>query len=136
MTSRRYRLRMTTVEAPDTAIGLQLLDAIRRRDYIGIASCFADEAHLHAVVPPGVREDDGPDAIAARFRLWTGEFGDYEMIGGDVDGFADLLRIRYAIQGVDPELGLCVFEQTAYAEVADGRITKLRLACSGDRQLR
>ena len=127
---------MTAMETPDTGIGLQLLDAIRRRDYLDLASCFADDAYMRAVVPPGVREDDGPDAIAARFRLWTEGTDDYQVIDGGVDRFADLLRIRYAIQGVDPELGLCVFEQTAYAEVADGRITKLRLACSGERQLR
>ncbi len=127
---------MATAQAPDTAIGTQLLNAIRRRDYVGIASCFADEAHLRAVVPPGVREDDGPDAIAARFRLWTGELAEYELVDATVDPVADLLRLRYAVKGVDPEHGLCIFEQTAYAEIADGRITKLRLACSGDRPLR
>ena len=89
---------MATVQAPDTAIGTQLLDALRRRDYIGISSCFAEGAQLRAVVPPGVREDDGPDAIAARFRLWTGEYGDYELIDGVVDRFEDLLRIRYAVR--------------------------------------
>ena len=57
----------------------------------------------------------------------TEELTDYEVVDGDVDRFADLLRIRYAVLGVDSELGLCSFEQTAYAEIADGRITKLRL---------
>jgi hypothetical protein len=126
---------VTTVQAPDTEIGTQLLDAIRRRDYVGIASCFADDAHMRAVVPPGVREDDGPDAIAARFRLWTGELTDYELVDAAVDPVADLLRIRYAIRGVDPEVGPCILDQTAYVEVAGGRISQMRLACSGDRPL-
>jgi len=127
---------MATVHAPDLRIGTQLLEALRRRDYVDIASCFADSAQLRAVVPPGVREDDGPDAIAARFRLWTEELTDFEVVDGSVDPFADLLRIRYAVRGVDPELGLCSFEQTAYAEITDGCITKLRVACSGHRPLR
>jgi hypothetical protein len=120
---------------PDTAIGTQLLDALRHRDFVAVAGCFADGAHLRAVVPPGVREDDGPDAIAARFRLWTEPFEDYELVDGEVGRFHDLLRISYAVRGVHAEEGPCSFEQTAYAEVADGRIAKLRLVCSGDRPL-
>ena len=114
---------MATAQRADLGVGERFLEALGRRDYIDIASCFAHDATMRA------------DAIAARFRLWTEEIEDYELVERSVDGFADLLRIRYAARGVDPELGLCMFEQTAYAEVEGGRITKLRLACSGDRPL-
>jgi hypothetical protein len=126
---------MATAQRAELGVGERFLEALGRRDYIDIASCFAHDATLRAIVPPGVREDDGADAIAARFRLWTEEIDDYELVERSVDGFADVLRIRYAARGIDPELGLCTFEQTAYAEVEGGRITKLRLACSGDRPL-
>jgi len=39
------------------------------------------------------------------------------------------------VKSVDPEDGPCAYEQTAYAEVADGQIARMRLACSGDRPL-
>jgi hypothetical protein len=126
---------MAARHAPAAKVGEQLLEALRRRDYVDIASCFSANAEMRAVVPPGVREDEGPDAIAARFRLWTEPLESYEVVDAAADAFADLLRVRWAIRGVDPEIGLCIFEQTAYAEVSDGHITKLRLACSGDRPL-
>ena len=118
-------------EAP-TRVGERFLEALGRRDYEVLAACFAPDAQLRAVVPPGVREDEGRDAIVARFERWT-EAG--ELIDSDAEMFEDLLRIRYVIREVDPELGLCAFEQTAYAEVADGTIARMRIACSGKRPL-
>jgi hypothetical protein len=116
-------------------VGALLLDALGRRDYVDIAGCFAHDAQLRSVVPPGVREDDGADAIAARFRLWTESLEDYEVVAAEVAPLADLLRVTWAIKGIDAELGLCIFEQTAYAEVEGNRIVRMRLACSGDRPI-
>lgn len=115
-----------------TQVGERFLEALGRCDYEALAACFAPDAQLRAVVPPGVREDEGNDAIAARLERWT---GGGELIDSDAGMFGDLLRIRYVIRKVDPELGLCAFEQTAYAEVVDGAIARMRLACSGDRPL-
>jgi hypothetical protein len=39
------------------------------------------------------------------------------------------------VQGVDPEVGPDAYEQTAYAEIVDGEIMAMRLACSGHRPL-
>ncbi len=118
-----------------TDVGSRLLDALARRDYDALAACFASDGTLRAIVPPGVREADGRDAIAARFRIWTEDVADYEVVETEVTPFADVLRLRWAVKGVDPELGRCVFEQTAYAEIADGTIARMRLACSGERAL-
>ena len=58
----------------------------------------------------------------ARFRLWTDDIEDYELADSEATPFADLLRLRWVVQGVDPEVGLNVYEQTAYAEVAGGDV--------------
>jgi ketosteroid isomerase-like protein len=126
------------VQTPDTAVGEQLLDALARRDYEAVGACFADDAALRAVVPPGVREADGTDAIVERFRIWTATLDGYELAESDAAMFGDLLRLRWVVRGNDPsepERGPSTFEQTAYAEVRDGRITRMRLACSGHRPL-
>jgi len=44
--------------------------ALHARDFDGIAACFHADALLVAVVPPGIREDAGPEQIAARYRRW------------------------------------------------------------------
>ena len=119
--------------APD--VGTRFLEALAGRDYDALGACFAAEGTLRGVVPPGLREADGRDAIVERFRLWTGDIDDYEIADSDAAPFADLLRLRWAVKGVDPEIGLNVYEQTAYAEVANGEIVQMRLACSGHRPL-
>lgn len=129
---------MTESDPSATQIGERFLEALRRRDYDALGACFSSEATLRAVVPPGWREDDGSEAIVQRFRRWTEEIDGYEVVDSDAAEFADVLRLRWAVRGLDPsvaEPGPSTFEQTAYAEIADGAITKMRLACSGDRLL-
>jgi hypothetical protein len=119
-----------------TDVGARFLDALGRRDYETLGSCFAPEATLRAIVPPGPREDDGRDAIVRRFRLWTEEIDDYEVLSADAALCADVLRLRWELGGLDPNFEgdrRSIFEQTAYAEFADGLIAAMRLACSGRR---
>ena len=125
---------MSTTEV-DTRLGARFLDTLASRDYDALGACFAADGTLRGVVPPGVREADGREAIVERFRIWTEDIAEYEIAASDAAAFADLLRLRWAVQGIDPEIGLNVYEQTAYAEVADGEIVKMRLACSGHRPL-
>jgi hypothetical protein len=118
-----------------TEVGERFLEALKRRDYDAMAACFTADAALRSVVPPGVREDDGPDAIVQRFRLWTEEIEDYEVTDYAAVEFADVLRLSWSVRGNDPsvEFTPSTFEQSAYADLRDGRIAAMRLACSGDR---
>jgi hypothetical protein len=118
-----------------TDVGTRFLEALTSRDYDALGECFAPGGTLRGVVPPGLREADGREEIVARFRIWTEDVADYEVVESEAVPFADLLRLRWAVKGVDPEVGLNAYEQTAYAEVADGEIVHMRLACSGHRQL-
>jgi hypothetical protein len=115
-----------------TQVGERFLDALGRRDYDAVAACFAPDAHLRAVVPSGVREEESPEAIAGRFERW---FRESVLVDSDAEMFQDLLRLRYVLHEVDPEQGPCAVEQTVYAEVADGAITRMRLTCTGIRPL-
>jgi hypothetical protein len=118
-----------------TDVGTRFLEALSNRDYEALGACFAADGTLRGIVPPGLREADGRDAIVDRFRLWTDDIDDYEIADSEAAPFADLLRLRWAVQGVDPELGVFAYEQMAYAEISDDRIAKMRLACSGYRPL-
>jgi len=118
-----------------TDVGTRFLEALASRDYETLGACFAADGTLRGVVPPGLREADGRDAITERFRIWTGDVEEYEIADSEAAPFADMLRLRWVVQGVDPELGLNAYEQTAYAEVAGGEIVAMRLACSGHRPL-
>jgi hypothetical protein len=118
-----------------TDVGTRFLEALSSRDHDALGACFAADGTLRGIVPPGLREADGRDAIVARFRIWTDDIEEYEVADSEAAPFADLLRLRWAVQGVDPELGPTVYEQTAYAEITGGEIVRMRLACSGYRPL-
>jgi hypothetical protein len=104
--------------------------ALHARDFDGIAACFHADALLVAVVPPGVREDAGPEQIAARYRRWLDD-GAGTVPESEATPFADLTRIRYVVEsdGATPT----AFEQTAYAEIEGDRFVRMRIACSGRR---
>jgi hypothetical protein len=106
----------------------RFLIALRGRDFDGITACFDAHARLDAVVPPGTREDNGPQEIAARYRRWLDD-GAVTVVEAEATPFADLSRIRYVVEAADGT----AFEQTAYAEIADDRIVRVRVACSGRR---
>lgn len=113
----------------------RLLDAIEERDFDSIARCFAHDAALCAIVPSGIREDLGREAIESRFRLWLGEDGEHVMLDREATIFADVVRLRYAVRSAEPGEAATAFEQTAYAEIEDDEIVTLRIACSGPRAL-
>ena len=60
---------MTTTHARDVANSF--LEAFSQRDYDRIAATFTEDGRLRGLVPPGLREADGREAIAERFRIWN-----------------------------------------------------------------
>ena len=123
---------MTTVHAQDVAS--RFLEAFSRRDFAGIAATFAKDGRLRGLVPPGLREADGREAIAERFRIWNEGVEDWELLESETDELADLVKLRWRVASTDPELGRTIYEQTAYAEIDGSGITWMNLVCSGDRR--
>ena len=106
----------------------RFVSALRARDFDGIAGCFGADSLLVAVVPPGIREDTGPEEIAARDRRWLDD-GMATVHEAEATPFSDLTRIRYVVEAEDGT----AYEQTAYAEIEADRIVRVRIACSGHR---
>ena len=119
-----------------TPVAERFLQALKQRDFDGIASCFASDSRLRALVPTALREDEGSAAIAERFRYWFGELGDFAVIDTTTDDFVDRVQLRYRMRGIDPEDGEVTCEQHAYLTVEDGSISAMNLVCSGWRPAR
>ena len=117
----------------DTAVVGELLEAIRARDTGRIAACFTTDARLRALTPHELRELDGPDAIADRYRRWLEPLESFALVSGDVEPIADRVRLRYRFRGRDPVKGWQENEHTAYAAVVEGRVAALNLSCAGFR---
>jgi hypothetical protein len=109
----------------------RFLAALERRDFEALGACFGPGARLRALVPAMLREEEGPDAIAARFRFWFADVEEFEVLESEVGRTADRTRFGYTLAGVKPEHGSVVVEQRGYVDVDDGLISGLSLVCSG-----
>ena len=116
-----------------TAVAAALLAAIRERDHGAIRACFTPEARLRVLTPRSLREEDGPDAIAARYGSWLDGLEGYRVLASDCEWIADRVRIRYRFLGHDPDKGWQENEHTAYAAITAGAITALNVSCAGFR---
>ena len=120
---------MATVAS--TGVAERFLHALEARDFDGIASCFAPNGRLRALVPTALREDEGSQAVAERFRYWLGDMTDFALSDTAVEEFVDRLHIRYRMRGVDLEDGAVTSEQHAYLTLEGDTITAMNLVCSG-----
>jgi ketosteroid isomerase-like protein len=110
-------------------IAEQFLDAVGRRDWDGLAACFAPDARLRMLTPGPLREDEGPEAIAARFRSWFGDRDGFELREADTETVVDRVRVHYRAAGSGK-----VTDHTGYLAVEDGRIAWIVMTCSGFRE--
>jgi SnoaL-like domain len=118
-----------------TLPGEELLAGIAERDYARIESCFAETARFSVLTPrPLLREHEGPEEAAERYRFWLEPLEHFELLESDVVEIADRIRIRYLFRGEDPAKGWQLNEHTGYAEVEDGRIRSMILTCAGFRR--
>lgn len=121
----------TTNAAVD--VGARLIDAIAAQDFAAMESCFAPSARLRAMVPSTLREEEGPAAIAARFRFWWEGLEQVELVESELEPVADRVRLRYRLRGHDADDGWVTVEQTGYVQTEEDAISILNLVCSGFR---
>ena len=91
---------------------------------------------LRALLPSGLWEWTGVEAIAHRFARWFGETEEFQLVeaaGGEVGGRLHLhWRLRLRAERLGP--GWFTVEQQAYADTDEnGRIARLDLLCTGYR---
>jgi len=115
-----------------TQVGERFLDALEAQDFDAAAELFAPDGRLRALVPQALRDDEGPDAVANRFRFWWDGLAELELLEREAARFHDRTRIRYRWRGRDPEDGWVEVEQEGYLRLdADGRIAVMNVVCSG-----
>ena len=119
---------MSTAQASDVAS--RFLEALAHHDFDAVGEAFMPDGRLRGLVPTALRELEGPEAIAERFRMWS---VDGEIVESGCEDFADLVKLRWRIRETDDEGRPAFFEQTAYAEIGDDGIAWMNLLCSGQR---
>jgi hypothetical protein len=122
--------------APESAPAGSFVEGLAAQDFAELSGALAPGACLRALLPSGLWEWAGAEAIADRFAGWFGDTEDFELIEaavGEVGGRLHLhWRLRLQAQRLGP--GWFTVEQQAYADTDDGgRIARLDLLCTGYR---
>jgi hypothetical protein len=125
----------TTV--PQFALAGAFLQGLAAQEFGQLGGALAADAHLRALLPPGLREWTGAAAIAGQFAHWFGDTEDFELIEATVGEVGGRLHLRWRLRLQAGRLGAGWFtvEQQVYADTAaDGRIARLDLLCTGYRR--
>ena len=122
----------TTERQVDAAT--EFLEALVRRNFEELATLFASNVWLRALLPRRLHEStNAPDAVEA-FRGWFEGARDFRVLslehhpfvgGREIFSYRFLLRPDWA-----PEQWH-VIEQVGYFRVKEGRISRIDLVCSG-----
>jgi hypothetical protein len=108
--------------------------AVACRDGGRLATALTDTVRLRALLPGGLVESHGRDAVVARFAGWFADFDSVELVDVAGEPVADRLLVHYRLtlrQG--PTRWACT--QTLICKPTGDRLATLDLLCSGFREL-
>src|SRR5690242_6251035 len=116
---------MATATRSDVQVAERFVDAIARADWDGVERLLAPDVRLRALVPATLREEEGAEAVVARFKFWWAAIEGLRLLDSGIEPLADQLRVHYRLTGTDPDDGPIVVEQQCYLTVVDGSIAKI-----------
>lgn len=117
-----------------SSVAVTFFEGLAAQDFGRLTSVLSDDAHLRALLPGGLKERDGVDAIETIFTRWFGDAEAFEVVETSVDEIGPVLHMRWRVRMQAERLGRGWFavEQQAYADRDDeGRIRRLSLICTG-----
>jgi hypothetical protein len=121
---------------PRFAMAGSFLAGLAAQDFARLGGALASGACLRALLPRGLREWTGAEAIAGVFAGWFGDTEDFDLVEATVGEVGGRLQLRWRLRLRAERLGPGWFtvEQQAYADPGDGgRIAQLDLLCTGYR---
>src|SRR4051794_14081564 len=110
--------------------------AIVARDISRAVALLDPAIDFRAMTPSRVWEAEGPADVERTFRQWLEDPDEevHDIEATETAEIVDTLRVGWRVRISDAD-GLHLFEQQAYVREHEGRITWMRVICSGFRPL-
>jgi hypothetical protein len=126
---------MTSQSSATETLGEAFAEALSRKNFDEIVDLLDPEIDFRALTPRRTWEASSPGAVVDDvLSQWFGPSDELErLVSTDADAVADRLRVAYRIEGHNPD-GPFVVEQQAYYAERGGRISWMRVLCSGFRR--
>jgi hypothetical protein len=106
--------------------------AVADRSLDRLSAHLSDEVRLRALLPAGQIEENGRDAVLARFAEWFGSYDTVVLSDVAGDDVGDRVVVHYKLT-FDPDGERRVLTQTVVCSVYDGLVGRMDLVCSGFR---
>jgi len=133
MTSRKHEAPSVVLES---AVVASFVRGLATQDFARLGGALSGGAQMRALLPSGLREWTGAEAIAQRFAHWFGDTTAFEIVDATVGEVGGRLHLHWRLRLQAERLGAGWFtvEQQAYADTDEsGRIAGLDLLCTGYR---
>lgn len=118
----------------DAGLGKAFAEALARKDFAEVTALLDPAVDFRGLTPGRGWEASGADAVLdVVLGHWFEDTDEIEQVVSlSTDAFADRQRVAYRFHVRNPD-GRFVVEQQAYYTERDGRITWMRVLCSGFR---
>ncbi len=108
----------------------KFLELLTARDFERLVASLASDAHARFLLPHGLEEYDGRDAIVARIRSWFGSASLFDLAASTEDQVGMRQRISWRFNVVR-DGSRQVIEQVVYLDLGPQGIERIDLLCSG-----
>jgi hypothetical protein len=109
--------------------------AVADRALDRLGTHLSDEVRLRALLPGGQLEENGREAVLARFDDWFGGYDTVVLADVAGDAVGDRVLVHYKLT-FDPDGDARVLTQTVVCSLRDGLVGRMDLVCSGFRESR
>jgi len=109
----------------------KFLKLLATRDFESLAATLASDAHARFLLPHGLEEYTGPEAIVRRIASWFGPASTFDLTSSSEDmvGLRQRLTWRFVVGWDDGSRE--VIEQLVYLDLGPEGIKRIDLLCSG-----
>jgi TusA-related sulfurtransferase len=114
----------------EPAAARKFLELLAARDFERLAASLASDAHARFLLPHGLEEYDGQEAIVARIKSWFGSASVFDLTSSTQDQVGVRHRISWRFSVVR-DGSRQVIEQLVYLDLGHQGIERIDLLCSG-----
>jgi TusA-related sulfurtransferase len=109
----------------------RFLKLLAARDFEGLAATLASDANARFLLPHGLEEYAGRDAIVGRIKSWFGSASVFDLTSSSEETVGRRQRLSWRFSVGRNSNSLEVIEQLAYLNLGPEGIERIDLLCSG-----
>src|SRR5437899_12768907 len=119
------------VATSERAPARRFLELLAARDFEQLAASLASDAHARFLLPHGLEEYTGRDAIVGRIKSWFGSASVFDLASSSEESVGLRQRLSWRFSVVRHSGPREVIEQLVYLDLGPHGIERIDLLCSG-----